>query len=284
MDFKEFTSQTGEAVGLAADQPDAGMLVINPSRITDYEQAKPMLCVEVVGTARNADMLEKVPHTDIEDMSMVYRVQLGHDDRSAATVLITNEMLERYGVSKDQLHLDAMESTQQVRPATIQTMKAVMADMMGIPVEQMPDDPVPPMYVVTNEQRLQGAAAMFYPGLMEAAARELKGDFFVLPSSVHEVLLLPDDGTMSSAELNAMVKSVNRAEVRESEQLSDTVYHYDAAARAFERGDAYEARRDEKLNVKESRSSVLRDLQDKKQDMDLKPRAAAHRAKTDPEL
>lgn len=273
MDFKEFKSQI-----------DAGMPHIDTGQISDYARAKPLLCMEVVGTARNVDMLSKVPHTDIEDMSMVYRVQLGYDDRGAATVLVTNAMLEHYGVSKEQLHADAMESAQQVRPATIQTMKAVMAEMMGIPEEQLPDDAIPSVYVVSNEQRLQGAAAIFYPGLMEAAARELKGDFFVLPSSIHEVLLLPDDGQVTAAELNAMVFSVNRTEVRTSEQLSDNVYHYDAAARAFERGDAYEARRDEKLYAKENRSSVLRDLQGKKQDTDLKPRTTAHCAKREPAL
>lgn len=270
MDFKEFTGQT---------EPDIGMPRIDTSQITDYARAKPLLCVEVVGTRRNADMLENVPHTDIEDLSMVYRVQLGEDSRGVATVLVTNAMLEGYGVTKEQLHADALESSEQNRPAFIKTMRAVMAETLGMPEEIMPPDRAPTLYVVSNEQRLQGAAAAFYPGLMEAAARELQGNFFLLPSSVHEVLLLPDDGMVTAAELSAMVTAVNRTEVRPSEQLSDSVYHYDAEARAFERGEAFEARRDEKQNEKESRTSVLKDLQDKKQDMDLKPKAAPHRTR-----
>jgi len=153
-----------------------------------------------------------------------------------------------------------------------------------MPEKMVPTDMVPPMYVISNEQQLQGAAAVFYPGMMEAAARELKGDFFLLPSSVHEMLLVPDDGNMTAAELSTMVSTVNRQEVAPELRLSDNVYHYDAKARAFERGESYEARRDGKLVEKESRTSVLKDLQDKKTGMDLKPKTAPHRARAEATL
>ena len=226
-------------------------------------------------------MLEKVPHTDKENISMVYRLQLDSTENGAATVLITNAMMEQFGVTKEQLHADAMENAQEIRPADFRTMAAVMAEMMGMP-EEMMADMAPPMYVATNQDKVQGAAVMFYPDFMDQAAKELGGDIFILPSSVHEVLILPDDGNMNAQELKEMVTSINALEVSPEDRLTDSVYHYDAQERIFELGEKFEERQAEKMAAKEERSSVLKDLQDKKQDMDLKPKTPTpHKSKNE---
>lgn len=260
----------------AVSQAERGlhdMPSVDVQSITNYETAKNLLCFEVVGTEQNADMLANIPHTDVENMSMVYRLQLDSNEHGASTVLITNAMMEQYGVTKEQLHADAMENAPEIRPASFKTMAEVMAEMMGMPVEMMPQDMAPPMYVATNEDKARGAAVMFYPDFMDQAAKELGGDVFVLPSSVHEVLILPDDGNMSVDELRDMVTTINATEVSAHDRLADSVYHYDAATRVFELGEKFEERQTQKENAKEERSSVLKDLKDKKQDMDLKPKA-----------
>lgn len=158
-------------------------------------------------------------------------------------------------------------------------MAAVMAEMMGMP-EEMLADMAPPMYVATNQDKVQGAAVMFYPEFMDQVAKELGGDIFILPSSVHEVLIFPDDGNMSAQELKEMVTSINATEVAPSDRLADNVYHYDAQEKIFELGEKLEARQAEKMEAKEERSSVLKDLQDKKQDLDLKPKTPTpHKSK-----
>ena len=257
------------------------MPAVDVSELMNYEAAKKYLCFDVVGSDRNADMLEKVPHTDKENISMVYRLQLDSTENGAATVLITNAMMEQFGVTKEQLHADAMENAQEIRPADFRTMAAVMAEMMGMP-EEMMADMAPPMYVATNQDKVQGAAVMFYPDFMDQAAKKLGGDIFILPSSVHEVLILPDDGNMNAQELKEMVTSINASEVSPEDRLTDSVYHYDAQERIFELGEKFEERQAEKMAAKEERSSVLKDLQDKKQDMDLKPKTPTpHKSKNE---
>ena len=257
------------------------MPAVDVSELMNYEAAKKYLCFDVVGSDRNADMLEKVPHTDKENISMVYRLQLDSTENGAATVLITNAMMEQFGVTMEQLHADAMENAQEIRPADFRTMAAVMAEMMGMP-EEMMADMAPPMYVATNQDKVQGAAVMFYPDFMDQAAKELGGDIFILPSSVHEVLILPDDGNMNAQELKEMVTSINASEVSPEDRLTDSVYHYDAQERIFELGEKFEERQAEKMAAKEERSSVLKDLQDKKQDMDLKPKTPTpHKSKNE---
>ena len=275
-------------LAMALSQVEHGMRdmpAVDIQSITNYETAKNLLCFEVVGTEQNADMLANIPHTDMENMSMVYRLQLDSNAQGTSTILITNAMMEQYGITKDQLHADAMENAPEIRPASFKTMAEVMAEMMGMPIEMMPPDMAPPMYVATNEDKVQGAAVMFYPDFMDQAAKELGGDVFVLPSSVHEVLILPDDGNMSVEELRDMVTTINATEVSAQDRLTDGVYHYDAGARIFELGEKFEERQAQKENAKEERSSVLKDLKDKKQDMDLKPKSPGRpKSKDEPSI
>jgi hypothetical protein len=82
------------------------------------------------------------------------------------------------------------------------------------------------MYVLTNASGSLGAAALFYPDVKEKAAELLGGDYYILPSSVHEVILVPDSADIKAADLCDMVKQANRTVVDEKDILSDNVYHY----------------------------------------------------------
>ena len=88
------------------------------------------------------------------------------------------------------------------------------------------DEPYPgsTMLVLTNNVQLNGAAALFYPGVMDQAAERLGGDFIVLPSSTHEVIMIPADGMTDFRSLEQMVKDINRSQVAPEERLSDHVY------------------------------------------------------------
>lgn len=177
-------------VGDAECYLETGGLEVDTAQIALYERAKAFLCVEVVGTERNKEMLEKIPRTDVENMFLVYRVQLGKDASGLSAVLAANRMLKNYGASVKRLHADATDRSARVRPAAIMSVRQMMAEMMGMSVEDMPPETAPPLFVVISEDKVMGAAAVFYTEAMEQAAKEVNGSCFVLPSSVHEVLLL----------------------------------------------------------------------------------------------
>ena len=238
----------------------------------DYGQIKSSLFVDVVGTKRNQEMLSDAPHTDFEDLSMVYRIRVPVGEDSFRSVLVTNSMMEKFGVDKEQLHQDALENAQQIRPAAVRSMGSVLG-MLGAPPGGDSS-----LLVLTTEDMFKGAAALFYPDMMQSCSRMLKQDYFILPSSVHEVLLLPDNGEMRAAELQQMVSEINRTVVDPSEQLTDSVYHYDAGERIFELGSKYEERRDAVDTQRNQPSSVLEDLRGKQKEAAAKPRAAAKTA------
>lgn len=82
------------------------------------------------------------------------------------------------------------------------------------------------MYVLTNQRGIYGAAAMLYPELLKDFAERQKTDLVILPSSVHEVLLVPVRGSLDFAWFRCMVRSINRSEVPPEDWLSDQVYVY----------------------------------------------------------
>lgn len=235
--------------------------------ISDYKLAKERLSIEVVSAERNANVLETVPHKLIEDMAIIYKinVELGIED--GGTVLVNDSLLKMYGISQDQLHEDAVKNASIIKPFLIRGMSKILQDMMSeeeaafFGVEDAQDEA---MYVATVPGCVKGAGVLAYDKFMDYAVEKLGGDFFVLPSSVHEILLVKDDGKTSYEELKEMVEQVNEAEVKPEEKLTDSVYHYDSKNRIFELGDKFEARRNQELAAaKNEKGSVLNDLREK---------------------
>ena len=205
---------------------------IDVDRLMDYEQLRETLSIQVVPTASNAEMLENIPHKEMEDLSMVYRFVVGQDESGTQTILVTNKLLEQYGITEDQLHNDAMENAPVFKPVQIRSMTEVLAEMMGQDFAEDMGLPTPDvgdmMYVASTPGGNFGAGVITYPEFMDQASEKVGGDFYVLPSSVHEVLIVPDRGERSCAELESMVREVNSTQVEAEDRLSDKVYHYDS--------------------------------------------------------
>ena len=172
----------------------------------------------------------------------------------------------------EQLHEDALKSSQEIMPARLDSMQNIMAAIMpsafGEP-DILADEPAgSTMIVLTNRSGINGAGALFYPGMMDQAAEQLGGNFFVLPSSTHEVIMIPNDGTADFRDLEQMVTDINRTQVMPEERLSDHVYQYDAAERIFERSDEHERRMLKEKTVERAgeKKSLLAKLAEKKQE------------------
>ena len=251
---------------------------IDVSALMDYENMKEKLSVEVISADANADLLANVPHDRMEDLAVVYRFVMESSEDGRASILVTNNLMDRMGVSHEQLRSDALENSPEIRPVVIMGMNEVMKEMMGPEVYEMfgiPDDAEETMYVATVPDKNSGAGVIAYQEFMDQAAERVGGDFFVLPSSINEILLVPDNGDMTADALRDMVKDVNAKEVSPEERLSDNVYHYDSKDHVFELAEKFEARQQEKkteIDEKaEEKGSVLKDLKDKQKEAAAKP-------------
>ena len=209
--MSEILSQLEETLGA---MPEKGSDIVRKF-MEDYDSVKDHLRISLVGTERNADLLETFPHREVADLSVIYKLVFTNPAGETLSVNINKAILEEAGISEEQLHRDAVEASAENCPEEIATME----EKLGIP--EMPG--MPAIYVLSNSGQVQGAAAVLYPGVEEKLREKLGGDFYILPSSIHEVLAVRKD-LNSLEDLRHMVKTINQAEVSKADQLSDNVY------------------------------------------------------------
>ena len=181
---------TEQAEAVLRDMPQ-----ITLGDLNEYDRLKEGLIMQVIPVRGNEERLADMPHRQMEDMAVVYRVMMDTPRHSGEmSFLITNSIMQGYGITPDQLYADASYNMSQNIPYSIRPLFNVLADMNPV----FADDPMPEpdnsLYVCTNEMGAYGAGAVAHPEFMEEACKKLHGNFFVLPSSIHEVLLLKDDG------------------------------------------------------------------------------------------
>lgn len=272
-DYNEVVSRASESIITDIENTPE----INVEDLTNYDEMKSKLAMEVVSADRNAEMLENVPHEQMEDMAVVYRLILGQDSEGRSsvfvtndlTVLVTNDLMEQFGVTHEQLHEDAMINALEIRPSEIRGLSVVMTEMMGPGMTPEIDPADEQMFVAGVSDIIYGAGVIAYPNFFEDAAEKLGGDFYVLPSSIHEVLLVRDNGEMTAKDLEVMVKEVNATQVAPEDQLTDHVYHYDSKEHIFEMADKFEERQAKRdADERDSdKGSLLDDLKAKKEEV-----------------
>lgn len=244
---------------------------LSVEKLSDYDRAKNNLIMQVIPVKGNEDRLADMPHRDMEDMAVVYRVIVGSDRRGEMSYLVTNPLLEEYGITHEQLYADAVQSMREQNSYSITPLFDVLAAIDPVFADGPVPEPDNTLLVATNEQKMYGAGVIAMPEFMEEAAEKLHGDYYILPSSIHEVLLLKDDGNTDYRGLEAMVQEINESAVAPKERLTDTVYHYDANERVFETAKHFTERQMEKEQG--GRGSVLKDLADNRQkSQELQPR------------
>ena len=258
--------------------------------ITDYEETKDKIVPRVVNREANEERLKELPHKDVgDDLAVTYHVDLGNDGDGSMSVAISNQMMEKYGVSIDELHDQACANMEKLTPTQIKGMQDTLMEMMipgyadmseeekNTQAYEMGFDRQEPeaMYVISNSEKTFGAAALLDADAMDKIEQQI-GEFYILPSSVHECILVPKTDEMDLATLENMVQEVNATQVAPNEVLSDHVYKYDSETKEIFRADkeaehikAKEAGRDakaEKTEEKKERPSLKARLEDKKKE------------------
>lgn len=190
----------------------------------NYEKLEKHIFYKIVSYERNRELLKTIPHRKILDLAMVFYYQV-EDEETPATVMIQNNHLNMWKITEEELVENAKKYTCLSMPAEFLTM-AQVAGIEEDELEEMTGGEKMPMYILTNKQRQLGAGVIFYPGIMEQARRILGDHFFILPSSIHECILVPEREMYDQEELSMMVEQINREHVDPREVLSDHAYYY----------------------------------------------------------
>lgn len=180
---------------------------------------------QLVNAERNAERLKDIPGKKIADLVAIYRVVIGLDEDEMKSFVLTNANLASSKISLEELDEAAKKNTEK-SGFSVRTMSEVMYELTGVnPGPEIEESDEPQMYVLTNARKLHGANIMLYKEYLEIAAKKMNGDFYILPSSIHELLAVPVS-TAEIEELRQMVKEVNDNEVAPEEILGYEVYRY----------------------------------------------------------
>lgn len=204
--------------------------------ITDFNKVKERIYYKLVNAEYNEQMLEDVAYIKFHDLAIVFYILVSSDADGMATTNVKTSLLERWNISKAQLFNVAVENTQKMFRCKVCSMKETMMELfVSQPDEESKEvfydffadaEAMIPMYVCSNSEKFYGAGVMLYNGLLKAFADRIGSDFYIIPSSVHEVLFVPVTVGIGIEEMKSIVRAVNVEEVAEDEVLSENIYYY----------------------------------------------------------
>ena len=212
------------------------------SFISDYEKVKDNTYLRLI--PGDSPILKSTPHRMIEDMALVVNVHLDSfsDEHGKSCVVVTKPLMEMYGIDEAQLFADAEKNSLANEPMVFKPLLDMVKDLINSEDIPNPEDVGIVTYIATNQSGFQGASVAGYPDFCEKAAEAIGGSFYMLPSSVHEFILIKDDGTPKAKDLNRMIKNVNETVLEPRDVLAAQCYHYDAKAKVLETGLNYAQR------------------------------------------
>ena len=208
---------------------------------------------------KNKELLKKVPYLKFNDLAIVCHCTMITEEIGSGSILIHKQHLENWGILEETLLQDAFENSPEIEKYEIlkisdmvknilketvrekideiceedsESKEALLESTLETMVREIEEKQIP-MYVLTNKNRYYGAACLVYPDMLETIGQMLQDDFYVLPSSVHEVIFIGKRGCVDSATLNEMIEDVNRTQVEEDEWLSEHAYLYERKSKNF---------------------------------------------------
>lgn len=195
----------------------------------EWEEFRRKVFMRLINKERNANQLETVPYKDFMDLAIVYYYSVNLDGDAQGTLIITNEHLELLGVSEDELHQAAESNCQRYQPAKLRCMQDLLYDLgrkVGVEIYESKEC-YPYMFVLTNTKGMFGSVSMTCDVELECFAKRIGKGFYILPSSVHEVILVPENKDFSIEYFASMVREINETQLDPTEVLSDSIYFYD---------------------------------------------------------
>lgn len=193
----------------------------------DEKQVKRNLFIRLVNQAQNETFLCSCPHIPYLDLAITFRYMLISDGERIGSALVRFEDMEHWGFSLEELYEYAMTNMRAMFVPRMVSLQEMLLERMGEWSDINDLCYEYPLYVLTNDIGMNGASCMLYEDILEDFANLIHDSFYILPSSIHEVLLMPEAKAVDVDCLAQTVRDVNRLAVSKIEYLSDSVYYYD---------------------------------------------------------
>lgn len=210
---------------------------VDMSFFKDFSQVKDRICYRLIAAGANKELLEKIPHVRFMDLAICFYYAYEGKVLGNGTILIYNTHVDMWKTTAEELLCLAGKNTPGIFPWECSSMETVVEELLEEQYEQTGEVMLKegeqkrflqemPMQILSNQKRVHGAAVILYPGLLKKMADKLQGNFYIIPSSIHEVILLSAAAMQSVNELKRMIQEVNTTQVEAQEILSYSLYFY----------------------------------------------------------
>lgn len=209
-------------------------------RSYDYNVLKNYLTIRAVPTKRSETVLQNCPHRNMAgNISLMYYLACPYND-TYSTIMVTNEIAEKLGATEEDLYHDAVTNQNPFNAIRMESMTDVL--IKEYTRDGVDEEVIKALengrdwdrsLVITTEFGKWGFSTIFRPGVLDLVAKEVGGNFFIIPSSVHEAIVYPAEG-LTEQRVQGMVWDINRKVLSPADFLSDEVFYYDAAAGVFQ--------------------------------------------------
>ena len=208
---------------------------VDPDNLLNPEIILSQVVYRLVNYEKNERLLEDIPYKPVLDLALIYYVMVHTEEFGDGAIMVRNDLLAYYNLTKEEVDRAAKENTARLLPADFMGIRELMREMgeiIGVKSYKdlsLEEEAVAsPLYVLTNRQRLFGAYYMTDESLLSEISRKLDSDLFLIPSSVHECMVVPTEIWEEKGTLSDMVREINHTQVSEQDFLADTIYRYNA--------------------------------------------------------
>lgn len=215
--FREYMNRRAQKSSFHAD------------KLCDWNLVKDKILFRLINSEANKELLQDIPYFEVFNLSQVFYIMLGRNEKVSENILVNNDLMEKWGVDAIDLLKQAEKNTPVELPEQFMNLDFVVSkNFSDVLQSQLLARPAIPMYFLTNILSLYGASCVLYKGLLGKISTVLDSGFYILPSSLHEVVLIPADAydQQYAKQLKDIVVTVNLEELWEQDILSDSVYYY----------------------------------------------------------
>ena len=195
----------------------------DPQEIYCWEKSKDRVLPKLINAERNQERLENLVHRKYLDLAETYCTKMTVGDSQQGYVEVTREMLEEWGIDQETLERQAAENMK-AQGYRLYSMEEMLGSFMPAKIDTETEKV--PLQILTNREGILGAAILANPEFLKEVIGDKMGDCYLLPSSVHELIVCPVEAWIEVEELREVVVEVNKTLVKEEEILSNSVYEF----------------------------------------------------------
>lgn len=218
------------AYSMVSSRPDF-MWEAQSKEYYSLENVKNRLSVRLLDVRLNKCYMEQRPYIDVGNgLALIAYINETEEIYSEWKIAITNDLLDDMGCDKQTVMTEAIKNTMRIAPAAMFKISEALTESeptnyLEIDSDDIQDEKT--VYTITNEARFHGAAALYYPGVMKKAAEIIGSSYYVIPSSIHEVIVVPDSLGSIPAYLADALMEGNEKVVEKEDVLSEHIFYYD---------------------------------------------------------